>query len=106
MEKRKLDKDTNFYYDHNEDKVYIEKVADVEPVLNATKRQMNDHEGGYKEEVFNKVGTIHPVVFEAWIRKKGITYEEAMQDSEIFLKFLQDPDNAAFRTHPTFFKRQ
>lgn len=104
MFKKRLDKNSVFHYDPDTDKAIIQTFSDPTAVIEANKREINDHAGGYKSEGFNKVGTIDKVVYLAWCRKKGIGTEEAWKDNELLLTFLRDPDNAAFRTHPTFFK--
>jgi hypothetical protein len=103
--KRKLDNETIFHYDESTDRSVIETVSDVAPLLERNKREMNDHAGGYASETFNKVGSVDKVAYRAWCKKKGINSEEAWRNNEMLLAFLQDPENAMFRTHPTFFKK-
>lgn len=103
---KKLDDETIFHYDHNTDKAIIETVSDVAPILEQAKKERDAHQGGYKSENFNKVGTVDKVVFMAWCRNKGISSNEAWKNNDLLLEFLFDPDNSGFRTHPTFFSKR
>jgi len=105
MYKRKLDDNSIFHYDAETDKAVIQTVSDVEPVLEANKKEMNEHRGGYESENFNKVGSVDIVVYRDWCKKRGISEREMWNNNQHLLDFLHDPDNAAFRTHPTFFKK-
>ena len=106
MYKKKLDNETMFHYDPDTDKAVIETFSDASIALEAAKKERDGHEGGYKSENFNKVGKVDKVVFMAWCRKKGISSNEAWKNNDLLLEFLFDPDNAGFRTHPTFFNKR
>ncbi len=91
--------DSKFHYDESEDKVHIERTQDVEPILEANKRQYNDNQG-FKSEIFNKKASIPLVVLLKWCQEKGITYQEFMGDEKILKRFLNDPDNRFCLTKP------
>ena len=102
--KKQLGDNSVFHYDPDTDKAVIQTFSDATPVIEANKREINNHSGGYSSESFNKVGVVDKVVYMAWCKAKGIGSEEAWKNNELLIQFLRDPDNAAFRTHPTFFK--
>ncbi len=87
------------YYDEAEDRTYIQRVQDVEPVINANRRAMNEF-SGYKSEVFNRKASIPVTVIEEWCRVRGIKYQEFMNSKELLKRFINDPDNAAFNCIP------
>lgn len=82
-----------YHYDHKEDKLHIERVQDVQPILDANKRAQNDARG-FKSEIFNKKASIPLIVLEKWLADKGITYQEFMGNDKVLKRFLNDPDNA------------
>lgn len=88
-----------FHYDEIEDKSIIERVQDVEPIIKANKRALNDF-NGYKSETFNKKAVIPTTVIEEWCRVRGIKYREFMANPEIVRQFVNDPDNSAFNRIP------
>lgn len=81
-----------YHYDHGTDQLHIHRVQDVEPILEANKRAFNDA-GSFKSEVFNKKASIPLIILEAWLKDKGITYQEFSVDDKILKRFLNDPDN-------------
>lgn len=89
--------DTLFHYDEADGTTWLERVQDVEPILNETKAAFNDAPefGRYKRDVV-KVASIPLVVYEAYL-KKGI---DLLKDDAALRRFLNDPDNRAFRTTP------
>lgn len=88
-----------YHYDQLEDKLHIERVQDVEPILEANKRAYNDA-GAFKSEIFNKKAEIPLVVLLQWLQAKGITYNEFMTDDKLLRRFLNDPDNRFCLTRP------
>lgn len=88
-----------YYYDETEDKLHIERVQDVQPILDQNKRAFNDA-GSFKSEVFNKKASIPVVVLLQWLQKKGITYQEFMGNDKVLKRFLNDPDNKFCLTRP------
>lgn len=82
-----------YHYDQLTDKLHIERVQDVQPILEANKRAQNDA-GNFKSEVFNKKASIPLIVLEKWLADKGITYQEFMGNDKVLKRFLNDPDNS------------
>lgn len=89
--------DTKYHYDELEDKLIIEKVQDVEPILEANKKALNE-DNNFTSEVFNHVARIPIVCIEKWCNEKGIKYNEFMGDTNLLKLFLNDPDNKFLRT--------
>lgn len=87
------------HYDATEDKLHIERVQDVQPILEANKRAYNDA-GAFKSEVFNKKAEIPLVVLLQWLQTRGISYQEFMGDDAILRRFLNDTDNKFCLTRP------
>ncbi len=91
-------------YHHDGDRLIIERVQDIEPIIDANKRQMNDNYGHsestrWKGELHH-VARIPEVVIEKWCKDHGFTYSDFFNDRSISKRFLNDPENAYFRTKP------
>jgi hypothetical protein len=84
-------------YDDMEDKLYIERVQDVQPILEANKRAFDVDDRRFKNEAFNHVARIPMIVIEKVKRESGI---DLLKDEKALKKFLNDPDNKLFRTKP------
>lgn len=91
---------TFYHYDHADDRLTVETVQDVEPILEANKRQFDHDDRRFKSEAFNHVARVPLVVLEQWARDKGITYQELMNNDAVMRRFLNDPDNKFLRTKP------
>lgn len=79
----------------------IETIQDVEPILEANKRAFNEFTSG--RDGWGDGATLDhkshvariPAVIHADLRRKGI-----IQDQARLKAWLNDPDNAVFRTRP------
>jgi hypothetical protein len=87
---------TRAHYDESSDKLIIERIQDVEPILESNKRAMNNACAGWKGE-FHRVASIPLVIIEKYKNEKGI---DLMNDKEALNSFLNDRDNRCFRTKP------
>jgi len=87
------------FYDESEDKLHIQRVQDVQRILEANKRAYNDA-GSFKSEVFNKKAEIPLVVLLQWLQGKGISYQEFMNSDKLLRQFLNDPDHKFCLTRP------
>lgn len=88
-----------FHYDHSDDSVTIERVSDVEPILEASKRKFNDAPSNWKGDVHH-IAEIPMVIVEQLI-KQGILYGPGrVRDMDRFKAWLNDRDNRMFRTRP------
>lgn len=88
-------------YEEKEDKLIIERVQDVEPIIEANKRAFNDapETGRYSGDMHH-VAQIPMVVIEDYCKKKGLDFHTFMADKKEWKRFLNDPDHRAFRTRP------
>jgi hypothetical protein len=83
-----------FHYDHTDDTFVIKTVQDVEPILEANKAAMNSLDERAKHGEFDRVASI-PMPIYMELQRKGIA-----DDPTAFTRWLDDPDNRAFRTRP------
>lgn len=81
---------------HHGERNIIETVQDAEPIveLNKARASRFDERSNWKGDGFHMVASIPNVVFME-LERKGIT-----RDPVAFKKWLNDPDNRAFRTRP------
>ena len=84
-------RDTLFHAEPDGD-VSVEARQDVEPVIELARAEHNAGAGRWND--LNKVASIPAVVYEDLVRR-GIT-----RDQKAFRRWLDDPDNRAFRTRP------
>lgn len=61
------------HYDHNEKKLFIQTIEDVEPILeeNAIHRAAGNN-GFSKERTFRKIASIPLILVEKWMREDGV----------------------------------
>jgi len=83
---------TSFHYDDDKDEAIIQKEQDVTSIVEANKREYNDAPERWGE--WTKVGSI-PLSVYYELERKGI-----LKDQVALAKWLNDPDNRAFRTRP------
>ena len=85
------------HWDNIEDKLIVESIQDTDPILKANKIERNEFDVQrnsdmkYKEG-WNKVATIPNIVIDQLMRDGTWFDKQAMK------KWLNDPDNKAFRT--------
>lgn len=100
MDVRELDYDAESgirevaYYDNTDDVMRIQQVQDVDTIIEANKREYNDSPTRFGGDGagFIKVGSI-PLVEYYRLRREGI-----LDDQQALAKYLNDPDNRAWRT--------
>lgn len=83
---------TSFIYDADKDEAIIHKEQDVSGIIEANKVEFNSAPQRWGE--WSKVGSI-PLTLYYELERKGI-----LQDQKALAKWLNDPDNRAFRTRP------
>lgn len=98
------DVETKYHYDQSADRLIIERVQDIEPIIESNKRKMNDNYGHsestrWKGE-FHHVASIPEVVIEKWCKDHGFTFADFINDPKIYKRFLNDSANSHFRTKP------
>jgi hypothetical protein len=85
--------------DRSTGKIAIERVQDVEDIIENNKRLQNEpqpHLNG-----FHHIADIPCIFIEKWCNEKGITYRELMSDDgfeSVVKKMLRDPDYMWLRT--------
>ena len=87
--------ETTLHYDESADRLHIQTVQDVEPILEANKRAFNHDDRQFNQQ-FNHVARIPLIVIEQQ-RKLG---NDLMGDEAALRRFLNDSDNAFMRTKP------
>ena len=97
--KRLLEQDngvSTVYHDLG-DRVVIERLQDVAPIIEANKRQYNEAGGRMGEMVH--IGRVPAVVIDQWCKEDGINYLDKANRKALLAK-LHHPDNRMFKTHP------
>jgi hypothetical protein len=87
---------TRVHYEEQGDKLIIERIQDVEPILTDNKKALNNAATNWKGE-FHHVASIPLVIIEKYKNEHGI---DLMKDKAAMKKFLNDPDHKYFRTKP------
>lgn len=105
MEERPFDFDpltgavSTFYFDHATDQFHIEKVVDVEPIIEVAKALSNDAPSDWKGD-WHRVASI-PLALLPELAKKGImTAGGRILDKAKMKQWLNDRDSRVFRTRP------
>ena len=80
------------------DDLVIQRVQDVEPILERAKAM--HREGLHGSSEFRLAAEIPNVVIEDYCNRNGITYQEWAQNKEHKRRLLNDPALAAFRIWP------
>ncbi len=89
-----------FHYDEHDDTSYISSHTDVTKIIEANKFQRNTAPMRHQHEVFNSVASIDQNAALHWCRTQGIKLGEFLSDPSSLKRFLNDPDNVAWRTRP------
>jgi hypothetical protein len=87
---------TRVHYEEDGDRLIIQRIQDVEPILEANKAKANDARTDWKGE-FHHVASIPLVIIEKYKNEKGI---DLMKDKAAMKRFLNDPDNKFLRVKP------
>lgn len=91
---------TKFKYDHSEDKVVLQNVQDVGPLLELNKKELTGdsmYGTGDNAVGMRKVASIPLVVIEKWKRELGVDIMNK-NDWPKIKQLLNDPENRFFRT--------
>jgi len=97
---------TKIHFDESDKKLHLEDVQDVEPLINANKKEANLGKDAYrmkgelgKHAGMTKVASI-PLVVVQQLAKKGIMSNGGqILDHNRMKKWLNDPDNRFFRIY-------
>ena len=85
---------STFEYNPAEDAFLLRHGQDVTNILEANKREFNGEHARHGDGIGRKVASI-PLHIYFELRQKGIA-----QDPKALKRWLNDPDNSAFRTSP------
>lgn len=83
-------------YDETEDKFAIELVSDVEPILEANKREANDTGGYGSTREWRHIANIPLIVIEIWKKQYGVDPTKRGHEA-LLRRLLNDPDNRLLR---------
>lgn len=97
---------SRMHFVESEDKIHLEDVQDVEPLINANKKEANLGADAYKMKGelgkhagMTKVASI-PLIVVQQLAKKGImSHGGQILDHDRMKKWLNDPDNRFFRIY-------
>lgn len=89
---------STFHYCAHDDTAAIQTTSDVTKLLDANKFERSNQTMRHQSETFNKVASIDTNALMIWIKARGVSYQEFMQEPKWVKLFLNDPDNAAWRT--------
>ena len=84
----------HFEYDASADMYLLKQTQDCTKIVEANKREFNGEHRRHGDGIGRKVASI-PLDIWMSLQKQGIT-----RDRKAFRRWLNDPDNRAFRTSP------
>lgn len=91
--------DTRLHYDHDADRLVVERVQDVEPILDYTARLRALNPAGYSpSRDLKHVAEVPLVLVEKWANDAGMSVADWLADPELMRRQLNDPANAFLRT--------
>lgn len=94
---------TEYWWDDVEDKLFINRVDDIEAILNNNVKEYNSHSTKtskkFHHEVLNKVASIPLVIVEKWRKEEGLDVFNKDHADRVKRK-LNDPEYRYLRTSP------
>jgi len=86
------------FHPHNDGSVTVQRVQDVEPVLEANKFLQGEPQN--RSEVFRRVASIPAIIIEKWMAEDGapVLSMPADEFGRYIAKKLRDPENRWLRT--------
>lgn len=82
------------HWDESEGRFAIERVGDVEPVIEANKRAQNDGDGYSPSREMRKVASVPAEIWAHWMHLYGPMFHK---DKALLRRLLNDPDNRNLR---------
>lgn len=91
---------TNFKYDHDTDSMVVNRVQDVQPLLELNKKELNGDSmyGPAVNKGMRKVASIPLVIIEKWKRELGVDVFNKDHMPRV-KQILNDPEYKWLRTH-------
>lgn len=86
-----------FHYDHTEDRTIIERVQDVEPILERAKGLHNAGLTHSDDREYVHAASIPNVIVERYCHLHKIAFDEFMRNEDHQRRLLNDPDLSGFR---------
>ena len=99
MSKTIFDRDehTVTTFEESADRFTITKTQDAQPILDQNARERNEGANNYTSTAMGrKVASIPLVVWQNWMKE---TNGEIQRDPAVLAAYLNNPDNAYFKTH-------
>lgn len=89
---------TNWQLDRNEGRVVVERVQDIETILDRNKYLQNEAQTWAGD--WHHIGSIPNVVLEKWMNDEGVNILKMPADEwgQFIKRKLRDPDNMWLRT--------
>ena len=93
------DFEARYHFDKATKTMYIERVEDIEPILeeNAYARNHQGNNGFGKSRVWRKIGSIPMIFVEKILREQGVNILDGSPEADKFVRKFLD-DNYKFRT--------
>lgn len=85
---------TKFHYDEAEDRLIVERIQDVESIVEHNKQLANDAPTNWRGDMHH-IASIPLVIIEKVKNETGV---DLLKDQAALRRFLNDPDNKFFRT--------
>ena len=87
-----------FHYAEHDGTAAIQTQTDVSGLLEMNKFERSNQTLHHKSETFNKVARIEVNAAKLWCTQNNFKYSEFLNDPKVLRRFLNDPDNKAWRT--------
>jgi len=90
---------TVYHFDRADNKMYIQRVEDIEPLLdeNAYARNHQGNNGFGKSRNWRKIGSIPMIIVEKALREEGVNILDGSPEADRWVRKFLD-DNYKFRT--------
>lgn len=85
------------YHVDSDDRLIVNRVQDVEPILERAKALHNDSRFGTKD--YRHLASLPKVLVEDYCNRAGITFADFMEDEAHVKRMLTDPSLSYFRVH-------
>lgn len=89
--------DTRFHLGNGDGSMVIERVADVQSILDSAKNLRSNGAGVSESGELHHVGRIPSIIIEKYCNANGISYREFLIDDTHITRILNDPDYKLFR---------
>ena len=91
---------TEIWYDDFEDKMVVNHVQDVEPLLEANKAEYLQDHGRYESDAVNKVASIPLVIVHQWMQEGLNIFDNSPETQKKLMQKLNSMEFRDLRTRP------